>query len=344
MIPSTIDAESVSSAAHGMGHRARAALCAKLLALSLLSHASWARAETSAAQATLAEALFREARTLMQDGHVPEACAKFAESQRLDPAGGTLLNLGLCHEREGKLATAWSELREALGQARAEGNAEREKIANDRIQALEPSLPRLSVFVRPSEDASNLVVMVDGVELRRAAWGVAVPADPGTHVVRASRPGRADWSMRVELKTGRAERVDVPELTPLQGARKPGAEPSKGEASSQQDGQDHEGRRIAGIISGGLGLAALGLGSYFGLQAIDQRSKSDAECPSDTTCTEEGVRLNDSAQQAAWFANIGIGLGLIGLGAGTYLIVTAGSSDTRADRPRTGSLELRGIW
>src|SRR5262245_5300846 len=70
----------------------------------VLSWTSWSRAQDPAA----AEARFREARALLQENRVSEACAKFAESNRLDPSSGTLLNLANCHKTEGKLATAWA--------------------------------------------------------------------------------------------------------------------------------------------------------------------------------------------------------------------------------------------
>ena len=50
---------------------------------------------------------------LLKEGKVPEACAAFEESYRLAPRAGTLLNLGLCHEQEGKLVVARRELAEA---------------------------------------------------------------------------------------------------------------------------------------------------------------------------------------------------------------------------------------
>src|ERR1700689_1185250 len=61
---------------------------------------------------TAAETLFARGKHLIEQGHTTEACAAFAESLQLDPAGGTLLRLALCYEADGKLASAWLELTE----------------------------------------------------------------------------------------------------------------------------------------------------------------------------------------------------------------------------------------
>src|SRR5262245_10756920 len=112
---------------------AGAALCPRLAA-----------AQSSSESAT-AQALFDQARSLMESGHAEDACPKFEESQRLDPGSGTLLNLARCYEQTGKLASAWSKYLETAAAAKNVGNSERESEARSRAASLKPRLANLSV-------------------------------------------------------------------------------------------------------------------------------------------------------------------------------------------------------
>src|SRR5689334_2465876 len=104
------------SASRPRGSRASStALTAAVLAFVLLSRP--ARATDDSASA-LADSLFEEGKELLDSGRVAEACARLEESQRLAPGGGTLLVLGICRAREGRTATAWTVLKNALALAR----------------------------------------------------------------------------------------------------------------------------------------------------------------------------------------------------------------------------------
>src|SRR5262245_3168255 len=94
-----------------------------------------------------AETLFTEGRTLMQAGRYDVACDNLAESQRLDPAVGTLLNLADCREHQGRTATAWAIWLEAAAAARTAGQAERESLARQRAEALKTRLVTLTIEV-----------------------------------------------------------------------------------------------------------------------------------------------------------------------------------------------------
>ncbi|HKQ68557.1 MAG TPA: tetratricopeptide repeat protein, partial [Polyangiaceae bacterium] len=128
--------------------------CVAGLTLAVLSVSSPARCDAESADPALAQALFEQARALMSTGQYPEACAKLAESHRLDPASGTLLNLAVCHEKQGRTATAWAEYNDVLAISRKDGSAERQHIASARIKDLGPKLCRLTV-VAPRGAPSN---------------------------------------------------------------------------------------------------------------------------------------------------------------------------------------------
>ncbi len=126
----------------------------------------------------LAQQLFEDGRKLLEQGRYAEACPKFAESQRLDPGGGTLLNLAWCHELQGRTATAWSEFHDALAQAQKDARQDREDFARQHIKDLEPKLVRIVVHVAPEVAARNPEITLDRSRLPAAAWETAVPVDP----------------------------------------------------------------------------------------------------------------------------------------------------------------------
>src|SRR5882724_4149653 len=97
-----------------------------------------------------AEALFRQGRQAMEAKNYQEASQKFAESQRLDPAAGTLMNLATCEEKLGRLASAWQHWKEAIDALPA--NDDRVVFAQSRVEELEKKLPRLQVTLQSGTD------------------------------------------------------------------------------------------------------------------------------------------------------------------------------------------------
>lgn len=85
--------------------------------------------------ASSAESLFREGRDAVKRGDYAVACPKFQESQRLDPAIGTLLNLALCEERWGRISEARLHFREVL--ASSDLDEQRRAIALEHAAALD---------------------------------------------------------------------------------------------------------------------------------------------------------------------------------------------------------------
>ena len=316
-----------------------------------------ASAQPSTGDKALAESLFQDGKKLMGAKKYAEACRKLEESQRLDPAGGTLLNLAVCHELEGRTATAWVEFGDALADAQREKRADRQRLAREHLDRLEPKLARLAVTVAPDARAPGLKVTRNGVTINEAGWGTPVPVDPGLYTIVATAPGRKPSENRVNVGASEQRTVVVSRLDPDGSAPAASAPPPKSEPPPPPETSD--GRRTLGLVAGGVGIVALGVGAYFGLRTFSKKHTSDAHCPTATTCDAEGVDASDAAHRAATVANIGFGVGLVALGASAYLLLTGkdaprteGANDTTSARvrlaptlgPRGGGVAVGGTW
>src|SRR5262249_28906373 len=145
---------------------------ALLLGSSLGLSAGAARADRR--DPVTAEALFRAGRAAADRGDFASACSQFEESNRLDPAVGTMFNLAACDEQLGKIASAWQLFRE-VSQRLPPGD-ERIALADTRANALEPKLPKLSLQLARVPEGT--VVLRDGVELGSASLTLPLPVDP----------------------------------------------------------------------------------------------------------------------------------------------------------------------
>src|SRR6185436_4269196 len=102
---------------------------ASLVAAAILFQALPAAAQSSNDAA--ARALFAEGRKLSSEGKWQEACPKFEESLRLVPGAGTRFNLADCWEHIGRTASAWSGFLDVAAEAKAAGQADREKASRE---------------------------------------------------------------------------------------------------------------------------------------------------------------------------------------------------------------------
>ncbi len=269
---------------------------------------SAADAAPSVSEQMLAQSLFDEARQRMDRGDYAAACPKLAESQRLDPGGGTLLNLAICHEKEGRLGTAYLELKAASSQAAKEGRKDREKIANERLAALESRVPRLAVHV--AGDDPELEVKVDGTTLRKPAWDLLTVVDPGAHVIDASAPGKAPFRQTITLTEGESRTVHVPALLVA------GGRASEGGRASDPSAPPAETRTnplfVAAVATGVTGfVVGVPAGYVWGMTTL---LKSTCSPDRDSLfCPSDGTR---SAWLVAAAAGLSVGvLGVIGIAA-----------------------------
>jgi hypothetical protein len=299
-----------------------------------------------------ADALFNAGKALTDAGQFADACAKFAESKRLAPGLGVTLYLADCYEHMGRTASAWTQFRSAEGQAR-ERNDKRADVARARAQALEAKLNRITITVAPTIPRAGLSVLRDGLPVEQEELGLAVPVDPGDHVVVVAAPGHATRTLRAHVgPESPAATVNVDTLedgppaagaaTPAAGAATPapagtpapaetsGATSGPSGASAELPGEpptsEDRGatRRWIGISVGAAGLVAAGVGTVFGLSAKSKLDASnDGHCNAADYCYAEGLSMRKDAENAATLSTILFVAGGAALAAGVVLYVTA---------------------
>ena len=283
-----------------------------------------------------AEALFREGRELMSQGKTKEACEKFAASQKIDPSSGTLLNLADCHYKEGKVATAWAEFLAAARLARTQGNQGRADEATRRASELEKSLSYMTLAF--TEKPNGAQVKRDDEVLEDAVLSSKIPVDPGPHVITVTAPGYELWSQTVVVTPGETKALTIPALkrsaaTPAASASaKPGSAPTASTgAPPPPSPPSGSSMKTAGYVVGGVGIAALAVGGFFGLRAASTYKDAKDACGGNTTsCPPDAMDKRKTAGNDATIANVGVGLGVVGVGVGVALLLMAKPSQESA--------------
>ena len=290
-----------------------------------------------------AEALFEQGRSLVAEGKFAEACPRFADSQRLDPSPGTLLNLASCYEKLGRTATAWATYREAASAANAANRADYVASAQRHADALAQKLARLTTTV--AQPVDGLQIRRDGVDVARAEWGVPIPVDAGSHTIEASAPGHKPWSTTVDVaQDGAQAAVAVPaleaapvEATPPAPAVTPPPAPTAPPPAPVDTGTGN-GQRVAGLVVGGVGVVGLGLSALFAAFAKGKYNDSLNNCQTTNVnlCSQTGVNQRNDALTDGNVASVSFGVGLAALVGGGVLWFTA----PRAPSAATGSVRV----
>lgn len=332
---------------------------ALLVALSIGAWSSVAAANDPAT----ATMLFNDAKRLASAGSYVDACPKFEESQRLDPAIGTQYNLADCYEHTGKTASAWAMFLDVASAATASGQPARAQVATQRAAAIESKVSKLTIAA--PKTATGLEVRRNGELLGSVLWGNAAPVDPGSYTIEASAPGKRRWSSVATVgPNGAHVTVTIP---PLEAASAPApvpsapfppatavaspAPPALAEGPTAVDEKPRgDGQRVAGMIVSGAGIVGLGASAAFLILSVAKHSDYTSHCAGDL-CDAQGVSShNDAVTDGNVATGTFIGGGIL-LAAGLALWLSAPKSHPTAAwqvapaiGPGHAGLSLTGSW
>jgi hypothetical protein len=159
-----------------------------------------------------------------------------------------------------------------------------------------PSLARLTITTaEPAHADTALELRIDRVVVDTNAFDIALPLDPGEHVVEVSAPGRVTFSRRLVLTAGATTTLEIPTLeVPTL------ALPSS--PSTPPPGRSHH--PFARWL-GGAGALLAGTSVVFG---IDAKLRYDAatreHCDAHIACDDVGLDAIRSARRRGDIATV----------------------------------------
>ena len=305
----------------------------------------------SPADRAAAQVLFDEGKKLESKNEWKAACAKFKESQRLEPAFGTQLNLARCFTKIGRTASAWITFLEAAATAKKQQREKRIAVAKGFAKKLETKLVRLRIVVE--SPAAGITLKRGSTALRQAQWGIAVPVDPAQYTIQASAPGKKTWTKKLEAKeAGKTFVVRVPKLLDA---------PKESTAAAKKPAAGSKLFLGLGIGSGALALGGAILGSVMSAGAVSKRDESLQYCLQEDAnlCLPEGVALRQDALSSATVATAGfVSAGVLAAASATFFVLhfRQGAPEKKPDanalnavllpvlNPQTVGFELKGAF
>jgi len=297
--------------------------------------------------------LFSEARKLVEAGEYKLACPKFEQSASLNLGIGVQFNLADCWEHIGRTASAQALFQGVAASARAAGQAERAQVAQARADALEPRLVRMSIEVNATDP--ELVVRRNRIAIEKKAWGTATPIDAGDYLIEAAAPGKKTWSTRVILPASASEivSVTVPPLEAAEPREVPEEKPVKAtpvETAPPVEKGDPKLRRrnTYAYVVGGLGIASVGLGTFFAIKYKSKNGDAKEICPDSVGCSQSDIdRHADLLSDAKAFrtgAFIGFGVGAAALITSAALFLAPSSPPSSATFRAAPFVTADGSW
>ena len=325
-----------------------------------------------------AEELFQQGRVALAAHDYERACARFAQSLELERAVGTLISLAECEEARNLLTSARQHWQEAADLADAKNDAlQRGPIARQRFDDLDRRVPRVTVHLS-SEAPRDSVLLRDDVVLGSGSFDVPLPVDPGKHLVAIRAQGHEDRTYEIELAPGEHKTLEA-EPGPIrvavqdggaaptadaaveQGATESDAGPSAATSASAGSipestagkGASANPQRAIGFVVGGLGIASVAVGSYFGLHAFSEWANAKNQCGSGCAAGSDARTERSAALSSATGSTIAFAAGGAAVAAGIVLLATAPTTRveqlsrvtlTPVVEPHGSAVVLQGTW
>lgn len=324
---------------------------AALLFTALLAPSA-AHADTSDADRATARTLAGEGQEALEKKDFTTAADRFARADSIIHAPTLQLGLARAQVGLGKLVAAQETYnrigREGVAASSPPTWAEAVETARNEVASLAPRVPQVVITVKGTSTAR---VTIDDAPIPGAALGVKRPADPGTHLIRASAEGFAPAESSITLREGATGTVTlelkpvavakppaptvvappvsapppIPTVGPVATPTPPPVVPTSPEAASGST------QKTLGFVALGVGGVGLVLGAVTGGLAIGKHGDLATSCA--RGCPADKLDELGSYHTLGALSTVGFIVGGVGAAAGTILLLTLPAKKP-AEEPR----------
>ncbi len=327
---------------------------ASLLVLGCVLAATPARAagvlpgEATPVQREQAQSRFLRGKELLAKHDYEGALTELRASQDIVASPNTRLQMARCFLAMGRKVVAYVEFGRTAVEAKellTQDNRYRrayEAATSERAE-LEPQLGFVSLKLENPSDGT--AVSVGGEPIQRAAWTEPAPVIAGETSIVVQTPGHAPVERKVSVKAGEKVALTIDAQSgALEGSQEPAPSPPPPPVGP---GVWTSPMRIGSYVAAGVGVLGLATFAISGAMASSTYGDLNGSCGGGACPASKSGEISSGKTQET-VANVGLVVGVLGLGAGVTLFVLSmpkgGGTTTTGLVVGPGWAGLRGSW
>jgi hypothetical protein len=278
-----------------------------------------------------------DAGSKLYDAHqYGEALVAFRASYQIVPSPNSHLMIARALRDLGRNVEAYAEYDAVAREAAAKGD-KYESAGHAATEERDEVRPKIGLLtVRVAGEPAGVTVKIGDATLDAAELGKPLPREPGALVVTATGADGSQARSDVTLAAGGASEVLLTLVAIAPEAPPPASPPPPAPVVAVSTSGVP--LRTWAYVAGGVGLAGLATFGIFGAMSSSTYSSLDSSCPNHR-CPADKQSDVDAGRRNQTIANVGLVLGVVGVGAGVTLFVvsTHGSKEAHAHDVRFGA-------
>ena len=297
-----------------------------LVALSLVCVTARAQ-EPTAEETKIATQEYLRGRAALDAKQFDKALEHFRKSYDTVKSPNSRFMLARTLEEMGKKPEAYNEAKGAVREADQAPDkqkyADTAKAAREMVRELSKEVALVSLIVDAPADST---LRIDDREIDRADWNGSIALEPGSHTAVLETPSQR-YEKQIDVKAGEGTTLVMPPKTKSKASDDSSSDAElSASAEAEADtgsGVDPDTLRTAAFVSYGVGAVGWIMFGVFGGLALSTFDDLEESCGPSRSCLPEQQEDADRGSSFQTAANVGLAFGIIGVAAGTGLLIAS---------------------